>query len=86
MKVLSELPLCSVLLLINVQGKPTLLFIFSTFTLPFFTELHSKGYRKVDGKNVKVLPENIAELLTPRAWPIASREKVVMIKVEEQYG
>jgi len=61
-------------------------YFFSTFTLPFFTELHSKGYRKVDGKNVKVLPENIAELLTPRAWPIASREKVVMIKVEEQYG
>jgi hypothetical protein len=53
--------------LINVQGKPTLLLIFSTFTLPFFTELHSKGYRKVEGKNVKVLPENIAELLTPRA-------------------
>ena len=53
--------------MINVQGKPTLLLIFSTFTLPFFTELHSKGYRKVEGKNVKVLPENIAELLTPRA-------------------
>ena len=65
-------------------GETYSAFIFSTFTLPFFTELHSKGYRKVEGKNVKVLPENIAELLTPRA--LASREKVVMIKVEEQYG
>ena len=43
-------------------GKTYLINTFQTFTLPFFTDLHQKCYRQVDGKNVKVLPGNIAAL------------------------
>ena len=45
-------------------GKTYIINTFQTFTLPFFTDLHQKWYRQVDGKNVKVLPGNIADLLT----------------------
>jgi hypothetical protein len=38
-----------------------------TFTLPFFTDLHNRWYTKVNGKNAKVIPSNIAEWITPRA-------------------
>jgi hypothetical protein len=40
---------------------------FATFTLPFLTDLFMKCYRKAEGKNIKVLPANIADLLTPIA-------------------
>ncbi|CAI2166767.1 36_t:CDS:10 [Funneliformis geosporum] len=52
---------------LEVTGKTYIAYAFSTFTLPYFTELHSQWYRLIDGKNVKVLPLNIAELLTPIA-------------------
>jgi len=42
-------------------------YAFATFSLPLFTELHKDWYKNVDGKNIKVIPSNIAELLTPRA-------------------
>jgi hypothetical protein len=48
-------------------GKSYMAFDFLTFTLPFFTELHKEWYQKVEEKNVKILPSNISELLTPRA-------------------
>jgi LAGLIDADG DNA endonuclease family len=32
-----------------------------------FTDLHQSWYKKIDGKQLKVLPANIAELLTPIA-------------------
>jgi hypothetical protein len=36
--------------------------------MPFFTELYSNWYTKVDGKTVKILPFNIFQILTPRAF------------------
>jgi hypothetical protein len=41
--------------------------LFSTFTHPFFTELHKDWYIQQDGKYIKALPANMNELLTPRA-------------------
>jgi hypothetical protein len=41
--------------------------LFSTFTHPFFTELHKDWYIQQDGKYIKALPGNMNELLTPRA-------------------
>jgi hypothetical protein len=40
---------------------------FATFSLPFFTSLHTLWYKQENGKNVKVLPSNIDVLLTPIA-------------------
>ena len=40
---------------------------FGTFTLPHFTSLHKLWYKQVDGKNIQVLPDNVAYLLTPIA-------------------
>ena len=40
---------------------------FTTVTLPYFTELHSFWYKQIDGKNVKIVPKNIEEFLTPTA-------------------
>jgi hypothetical protein len=48
-------------------GKTYSAYQFATFTLPFFTTLFNHWYHNVEGKNVKVLPSNIAELLTPVA-------------------
>jgi len=36
-------------------------YAFATFSLPVFTELHKDWYQNVDGKNIKVIPSNIAE-------------------------
>jgi hypothetical protein len=49
------------------RGLSWTAFSFATFTHPFFTELHKIWYKNVEGKAVKVLPSNIAELLTPVA-------------------
>ena len=49
------------------SGKRTTSFQFGTFSLPCFVELNNRWYRNVDGKNVKILPSDIGELLTPRA-------------------
>lgn len=53
--------------LIELTGNTVVSYVFATFTLPYFTDLHMLWYRNVDGKNVKVLPANIADLLTPIA-------------------
>ncbi|CAI2183964.1 9738_t:CDS:2 [Funneliformis geosporum] len=42
------------------DGRQT--YAFATFTHPYFTDLQSQWYTIVDGKPVKVLPENIADL------------------------
>jgi hypothetical protein len=39
--------------------------LFATFTHPFFTDLFRLWYHNVDGKNIKVIPANLANLLTP---------------------
>lgn len=39
---------------------------FNTFTFPYFTEIYSSWYTKVNNKNIKIIPNNISELLTPR--------------------
>jgi hypothetical protein len=38
---------------------------FKTIPHPYFTELFTQWYIKVNNKNVKIVPANIAELLTP---------------------
>jgi LAGLIDADG DNA endonuclease family len=48
-------------------GKTYESYRFSSFTLPYLTELHSIWYKKNNGKNVKIIPSNIEELLTPIA-------------------
>jgi hypothetical protein len=52
-------------LLSKETGKTYSAYGFKTFTLPYFTESHSIWYVKVDGKNVKVIPSNFADLITP---------------------
>ena len=49
------------------SGQEFEAFQFATFNLPYFTELHHQWNPVVDGKRVKVLPSNIASLITPRA-------------------
>jgi hypothetical protein len=53
--------------IIKPSGNTRLSYLFNTFTLPLFTDLHSQWYKRVDGKNIKIIPENIADLLTARA-------------------
>nr|CAG8652223.1 1845_t:CDS:2 [Entrophospora candida] len=53
--------------ILKETGKTYSAYQFATFTLPFFTTLFNHWYHNVEGKNVKVLPSNIAELLTPVA-------------------
>jgi hypothetical protein len=48
-------------------GKTTFAYAFATFTLPFFTGLFHQWYVTIDGKIMKIIPGNIAELLTPVA-------------------
>jgi len=49
------------------SGKTYLAWEFCSRSLPFFTQLHSKWYNRVEGKNIQVLPSDIGDLLTPRA-------------------
>nr|CAG8544364.1 8120_t:CDS:2 [Entrophospora candida] len=42
-------------------------YAFATFTHPYFTDQSKVWYTRVDGKHIKVLPENIADLVTPIA-------------------
>jgi hypothetical protein len=57
-----------VLLLSKVTGKTYFSYTFTTFTHPYFTELFKLWYKNVDGKNIKVIPDNISDLLTPIAF------------------
>lgn len=41
---------------------------FQTLTLPFFTELFKAWYTRINGRNVKILPNNIYDLFTPLAF------------------
>lgn len=50
-------------------GKTYISYHFETYTHPYLTELHHDWYKKVNGKNFKVLPLNIAE----RVWPLTLR-------------
>jgi hypothetical protein len=40
---------------------------FDTLSLPYFTEIYPLWYTKINNKNIKIIPSNISELLTPRA-------------------
>jgi LAGLIDADG DNA endonuclease family len=53
--------------IIKPSGNTRIAYAFVTFTLPYFSELHKKRYKQVNGKNVRIIPANIADLLTPRA-------------------
>ena len=50
---------------IKATNKTYITWYFYSRALPFFTDLHSIWYQRVDGKNIKVIPSNIGELLTP---------------------
>jgi len=39
---------------IKPSGNTRVSYVFATFTLPFFTELHKRWYKKIDGKNRQV--------------------------------
>jgi len=43
----------------------TLAYGFQTFTLPYFTDKYNLWYTKVEGANIKIVPNNILNLLTP---------------------
>jgi hypothetical protein len=49
------------------SGKTTTSWQFGSFTLPLFTDLFSKWYSKVEGKNWQILPLDIGQLMTARA-------------------
>jgi hypothetical protein len=48
-------------------GKSYTSWRFATFALPYFSDLQSQWYHKVNKKNIKRIPDNIEELLTPVA-------------------
>ena len=48
-------------------GNSYTITLFVTLTLPLLTEFHKQWYRNIGGKNIKVLPNNMANLLTPIA-------------------
>lgn len=53
--------------IIKPSGNTRISYQFCTFLLPYFTGLHLQCYHKVNGRAVKVVPCNIADLLTPIA-------------------
>jgi len=53
--------------IIKPSGNTRISYHFVTYTLSFFTELYSKWYVQRDGKNIKIVPHNIGEFLTPIA-------------------
>lgn len=46
-------------------GKTYTIYSFSTYTLPFFTKHYKQWYKQINGENVKILPSNLADLVTP---------------------
>lgn len=53
--------------IIKPSGNTRISYQFCTFLLPYFTGLHLQWFHKVNGRAVKVVPCNIADLLTPIA-------------------
>ena len=51
----------------ETTGKKTTQYSISTKSLESISKLHSSWYKKEDGKNIKFVPLNIEELLTPLA-------------------
>lgn len=47
-------------------GKLVSQYWFSTRSLPLFTKLHKEWYKEIDGKNRKIVPLNIKEILRAR--------------------
>ena len=40
---------------------------FNTLAFPYFTDIYSSWYTIINNRNVKIVPNNISDLLTPRA-------------------
>jgi hypothetical protein len=53
--------------IIKPSGNLSIAYRFATITLAFFTELQSRWYKKVNNKNIKTIPDNVEEELTPIA-------------------
>jgi hypothetical protein len=51
--------------LIEPSGKTRITYQFQTYTLPYLTEQYYLWYRRVGRRNIKIIPSNIRELLTP---------------------
>lgn len=72
----------------STEGKTLYSYRFSTFTHPFWTELHSLWYVNVDGKNVKVLPKYLKLTAISLAYWLASdgsfnlRDNCIVISTE----
>lgn len=49
----------------KLTGKETTQYWFSSLTLPTLGALHSTWYKNVEGKYIKILPDNIESILTP---------------------
>jgi hypothetical protein len=54
--------------IIEPSGNTRITYQFQTYTLPYLTEQYSLWYKRVEGENVKIIPSNIRELLTPLAF------------------
>ena len=50
---------------LETTGKKATQCSISTKSLESISKLHSSLYKKEDGKNIKIIPSNIEELLTP---------------------
>lgn len=50
---------------VKPSGNIRTAYYFTTVTLPLFSELHKQWYKQVDGKNIKILPDNILDFITP---------------------
>jgi hypothetical protein len=52
---------------VKCKGKFFDSYVLQSFTHPYLTELFSLWYKKVGNRNIKIVPINIKELLTPIA-------------------
>ena len=58
-------PTLDLILLLITTGKKVTQYSISTKSLESISKLHSSWHKKEDGKNIKFVPWNIEELLTP---------------------
>ncbi len=50
------------------RGGHQVIYYFQTLTMPYFTSIYNAWYQTINGKVIKTLPKNIANLLTPLAF------------------
>jgi hypothetical protein len=65
--------------IIKPSGNTRISYGFATFTLPFFTNLYSQWYKQIDGKNIKTVPNNIDQFLSPIAHYCSARSAPLLL-------